>query len=52
MAMDHNHLAGDFRGAAHNEYNLNYKTTEKIYLLSHNLKNYDAHLVIHHLGNF
>ena len=44
---DHDHLTGLYRGAAHNKCNLqcNWKRY-KIPVFFHNLKNYDAHLII------
>jgi hypothetical protein len=47
---DHCHRTGRFRNAAHNECNLNFKLTKKIPVLFHNLKNYDGHLIMQHLG--
>jgi hypothetical protein len=44
---DHCHMTGQFRGAAHNECNINFNYGDyKIPLLIHNLKNYDAHFII------
>ncbi len=50
---DHNHLTGEFRGAAHNECNfkLQYRCDKKntkffIPVVFHNLKNYDGHLIL------
>ena len=46
---DHNHLTGKYCGIAHNACNLNYcinpKTIQIPYFL-HNMKHYDAHLII------
>lgn len=47
---DHCHLTGKFWGAAHNDYNWNFKFTSRIPLVFHNLKNYDAHLIIKAMG--
>ena len=47
---DHCHLAGKFRGAAHNECNLNYKCTGRIPVILHNLRGYDSHLIMQGLG--
>ena len=47
---DHCHLSGKYRGAAHNECNLNYKVPKFIPVVFHNLSGYDAHLFIKKLG--
>ena len=47
---DHCHLTGKYRGAAHNDCNLNYKTPEFIPVIFHNLSSYDSHLFIKKLG--
>ena len=50
---DHNHLTGEYRGCAHNVCNLNYNYKNyKIPVFFHNLKNYDAHLIISNAHNF
>ena len=47
---DHCHFTGLYRGCAHNRCNLDYCFKHfKIPIFFHNLKNYDAHLVISHL---
>ena len=43
---DHCHLTGKFRGAAHNECNLNYSFTRRIPVILHNLRGYDSHLIM------
>ena len=46
---DHCHLTGEFRGAAHNSCNLLYRIKPdnvKIPCVMHNLKGYDAHLIL------
>ena len=48
--LDHDHLTGRYRGAAHNECNLNYKMPKHIPVIFHNLSGYDAHLFIKNLG--
>ena len=47
---DHDHMTGKFRGAAHNECNLNYKFTGKIPVVFHNLRGYDSHLIMSAIG--
>jgi hypothetical protein len=43
---DHCHLTGKYRGAAHNECNLNYSFTQRIPVILHNLRGYDSHLIM------
>ena len=56
---DHDHLTGQYRGAAHNSCNLNYKfskekdqkqSTFHIPVIVHNLRGYDSHLMMESLG--
>ena len=47
---DHCHLTGKYRGAAHNECNLNYSFTGRIPVILHNLRGYDSHLIMQGLG--
>ena len=47
---DHCHYTGLYRGAAHNNCNLKYKTPNHIPIVFHNLSGYDAHLFIRELG--
>jgi hypothetical protein len=49
---DHCHLTGKYRGCAHNVCNLKYNYDNfKIPVFFHNLKNYDAHLIISNARN-
>lgn len=47
---DHDHLTGDYRGAACNSCNINFKLPNFIPVVMHNLSGYDAHFIIPELG--
>ena len=47
---DHCHFTGQFRGAAHNQCNLQFKKTKFTPVIFHNLSGYDAHLFVKNLG--
>ena len=49
---DHCHVTGSYRGAAHNNCNLQYKLYNKIPIIFHNLRGYDSHLIMQKLGQF
>jgi hypothetical protein len=48
---DHDHLTGEYRGAAHSICNFNYQNPRFIPIVCHNLSGYDAHLFIKQFGN-
>ena len=48
--LDHCHLTGKYRGAAHEDCNLNFKIPKFIPIIFHNLSVYDSHLFIKNLG--
>ena len=48
---DHCHLTGKYRGAAHNDCNINYKIPKFIPIVFHNLAGYDCHLFIKKLAS-
>ena len=46
-ARDHDHFTGKYRGAAHNQCNLNIrKTRYRLPIIIHNMKGYDSHLFV------
>ena len=48
---DHCHITGFYRGAAHNQCNVNFNYKNfKVPVVFHNLKNYDAHFIIANLN--
>ena len=47
---DHCHYTGKYRGAAHSNYNLNYKIPKEIPVVFHNGSTYDYHFIIKQLG--
>ena len=47
---DHDHLTGKFRGAAHNQRNLQYQLPKFVLVIFHSLSGYDSHLFIKQLG--
>ena len=49
---DHCHVTGKYRGSAHASCNLSYRLTHKIYVIFHNLRGYDSHLIMQEIGKF
>ena len=43
---DHCHITGKFIGVAHNKCNINYELPKYIPVIFHNLKGYDAHIIL------
>ena len=43
---DHCHVAEKYRGTAHWSCDSNLKLTKKIYVIFHNLRGYDSHLIM------
>ena len=50
--IDHCHFTGNFRGYAHKDCNLNFKTPDFIPIFAHNSSRYDSHLFIKELCNY
>ena len=48
---DNCHFTNKYRGAAHNECNMNYKITKNISIIFHNFFSYDGHFIIKELDN-
>ncbi|XP_067942840.1 uncharacterized protein [Watersipora subatra] len=48
--LDHCHLTGNYRGAAHNKCNLDYRIPKFYPIFFHNLSGYDAHHFVKSLG--
>ena len=44
--IDHCHVAEKYRGTAHWSCDSNHKLTKKIYVIFHNLRGYDSHLIM------
>ena len=47
---DHCHITGKYRGSAHQDCNLNFRITEKIPVMFHNLRGYDSHFIMQKIG--
>ncbi len=43
---DHDHRTGEYRGACHNACNINYFQNRYLPVFIHNLRGYDAHLIL------
>ena len=47
---DHCHITGNYRGSAHQDCNLNFRLTDKIPVIFHNLRGYDSHFIMQEIG--
>ena len=50
IVRDHCHITGRYRGSAHPDCNLNFKLTDKIPVIFHNLRGYDSHFIMQNIG--
>ena len=48
---DHCHITGKYRGLAHQDCDINYRLTDKMPVISHNLKGYDSHFIMQTIGD-
>ena len=47
---DHCHITGKYRGSAHQDCNLNFRITDTIPVIFHNLRGYDSHFIMQEIG--
>ena len=47
---DHCHVTQKYRGSAHQDCNLNFRLTDKIPVIFHNLRGYDSHFIMQNIG--
>ena len=47
---DHSHITGKYRGSAHQDCNLNFRLSDKIPIISRNLRGYDSHFIMQNIG--
>ena len=48
---DHCHVTGKYHGSPHESCNLNFKATDKIPVIFHNLTGYDSHFIMQKIGD-
>ena len=51
-ARESGHITGKYRGAAHWSCNINLKLTKNIFVIFHNIRGYDRHLIIKEISKF
>jgi hypothetical protein len=49
---DHCHISGHFRGPSHNQCNRDFKFKQTIPVIFHNLRGYDSHIIMQHIGSY
>jgi len=52
VVQDHDYVTSALCGAAHEVCNLNYRLTEKIPVIFHNLRGYDSHFIMEEINKF
>ena len=50
IVRDHCHITGRFRGSSHQDCNLNYRLTDKIPIIFHNLRGYYSPFIMQNIG--
>ena len=50
LVKDHCHITGKYRGSAHQDCNLNFRLTDKIPVIFHNLKGYGSYFIMQQIG--
>ena len=50
IVRDHCHITGKYSGSAHQDCNLNFRKTDKIPVIFHNLRGYDSHFIMQEIG--
>ena len=50
IVRDHCHITKKYRGSAHQDCNLNFRKTDKIPVIFHNLRGYDSHFIMQEIG--
>ena len=50
IVRDHCHITGKYRGSAHQDCNLNFRITDKISVIFHDLRGYDSHFIMQEIG--
>ena len=47
---DHCHITGKYSGSVHQDCNINYRLTDKIPVIFHNLRGYESHFIMQTIG--